>query len=99
MILIGIDGGATKINAWEVLFNKKENTFELGSQNIIKEYRHYDEYIQSFKPVELSVQLNEMTGDIELTQDELVQGEVYIRACADVITEFAFNSLNKSGGR
>lgn len=95
MILIGIDGGATKINAWEVLFNKKENTFELGSQNIIKEYRHYDEYIQSFKPVELSVQLNEMTGDIELTQDELVQGEVYIRACADVITEFAFKNKDK----
>lgn len=95
MILIGIDGGATKISAWEVLFDKKENTFSLGNQNIIKEYRHYDEYIQAFKPVELSVQLGEMTGDIELTQDELVQGEVYIRACADVITEFAFKNKDK----
>jgi predicted NBD/HSP70 family sugar kinase len=36
-----------------------------------------------------------MNGHIELTQDELVQGEVYISACADVITEFAAKNKGK----
>ncbi len=95
MILIGIDGGATKISAWEVVHNKSDRTFSLGKLNVVREYRHYDEFIQSFKPVELSVQLSEMHSNIELTQDEMVQGEVYIRACADVIAEFAAKNKDK----
>lgn len=95
MILLGIDGGASKISAWEVLFDKEHNSFSLGTLNIVREYRHYDEFIQSFTPVELSCQLSEMNRYIELTQDELVQGEVYISACADVITEFAAKNKDK----
>lgn len=95
MVLIGIDGGATKISAWEIIYDKKNNTFSLGSTNVFREYRHYDEFIQDFSPVELSVQLAEMNGDIGLTQDEMVQGEVYMNACTDVITELAAKHRDK----
>ncbi|MBK7096081.1 MAG: hypothetical protein IPH57_13920 [Saprospiraceae bacterium] len=95
MVLIGIDGGATKISAWEIIYDKKNNTFSLGSTNVVREYRHYDEYIQDFSPVGLSVQLAEMNGEIDLTQDEMVQGEVYMNACTDVITELAAKHRDK----
>ncbi|MGE5355278.1 MAG: hypothetical protein ACM3PT_03500 [Deltaproteobacteria bacterium] len=95
MVLIGIDGGATKISAWEVFIDREKNVFSLGKENVIREYRHYDEFIQSFVPVELKIQLSEMAENIELTQDEMVQGEVYIKACADVIREFAIRHTDK----
>ena len=89
MLLIGIDGGASKISGWNVIFNQKDGTFSLGDTNIVKEYRNYLNFISDFVPVSLPVQLEEMNSKINLTDDEILQGSIYIQACADVITEFA----------
>ena len=88
-LLIGIDGGATKVSGWTTVINE-DNTFELGDINVIKQYREYEEYMPSFKPVNILVQLGEMNeNDIDLTVEEKLHGKAYMNATADVIIELA----------
>ncbi|MEA2077833.1 MAG: hypothetical protein U9O95_07435 [Candidatus Marinimicrobia bacterium] len=88
-LLIGIDGGATKISGWTTMINE-DQTFQLGDINIIKEYREYKEHMPSFKPVNILVQLGEMNeNDIDLTVEEKLHGKAYMYATADVIIEIA----------
>ncbi|MDD3716421.1 MAG: hypothetical protein PHT46_04865 [Candidatus Marinimicrobia bacterium] len=89
VLLVGIDGGATKISGWttEVI---KDKTFNLGDINVVKEYREYDDFMPSFKPVNIQLQLGEMNeGEIELTIEEQKHGKAYMYAAADVIIELA----------
>ncbi|MBW6457668.1 MAG: hypothetical protein K0B52_00750, partial [FCB group bacterium] len=58
-LLVGIDGGATKISGWTTEINA-DKTFMLGDINVIREYREYSEYMPSFKPVNIQLQLGEM---------------------------------------
>lgn len=89
ILLIGIDGGATKVSGWTTLIND-DNTFQLGDINVIKEYRQYEEHMPSFKPVNILVQLGEMNeNDIDLTVEEKLHGKAYMYATADVIIELA----------
>ena len=89
MIIIGIDGGATKISGWQVLHDEKTGLFTLGDENIQKKYSEYDSFIGNFKPVDLKIQLDELNSGINLTEEEIRQGSAYINAAADVITEFS----------
>ncbi len=90
-LLIGIDGGATKVSGWTTLINE-DQTFQLGDINVIKEYREYEEHMPSFKPVNILVQLGEMNeGDIDLTVEEKHHGKAYMYAASDVIIELAKN--------
>lgn len=88
-LLIGIDGGATKVSGWTTVINE-DQTFQLGDINVIKEYREYEEHMPSFKPVNILVQLGEMNeNDIDLTVEEKFHGKAYMYAAADVIIELA----------
>ena len=88
-LLVGIDGGATKISGWTTEVNK-DKTFMLGDINVVKEYREYSEYMPSFKPVNIQLQLGEMNeGEIDLTVEEKLHGKSYMYAAADVIIELA----------
>jgi len=88
-LLIGIDGGATKVSGWTTVINE-DQTFQLGDINVIKEYREYEEHMPSFKPVNILVQLGEMNeNDIDLTVEEKLHGKACMHAAADVIIELA----------
>lgn len=88
-LLIGIDGGATKVSAWEIVYDEKQSIFVLGSANAVKSYLEIDGFIADFKPVELTVQLNERTTAIHPTSDEKQQAAVYVEACARAIYELS----------
>ncbi len=89
MIIIGIDGGATKISGWEVSYDTKTGLFSLTDKNIQKKYSDYDTFIPDFKPVDIKIQLKEMEAKINLTDEEYRQSRAYINAAADVITGFS----------
>lgn len=89
MIIIGIDGGATKISGWQVLHDENTGLFALGDKNIQKKYSEYEGFMGDFKPVELKIQLAELNSGINFTEEEIRQGSAYINAAADVITEFS----------
>ena len=39
ILLIGIDGGATKVSGWQVISDKDNGTFELGDSSSSKSYK------------------------------------------------------------
>lgn len=87
-LLIGIDGGATKVSAWEIIYNKQNSTFSLGKTNATKLYREIEGYIPNFKPVDINIQLNERES-ANPTPEEKQQAAVYVEACALAIKELA----------
>jgi len=85
-LIIGLDGGATKISGWEILYDQKQKTFCLGSLHSEKKYEEIPGFIKDFKPVELQEQLKDNKhGQILQTDDEKQQETVYVEACAQVI--------------
>lgn len=87
--LIGVDGGATKVSAWEIKVNEKNTSFILGSNNIQKRYNQYSTFIPDFKPIDIKIQLEQMNNKIELTEEEKEHGKAYLNASADAIIELA----------
>ncbi len=89
-IVIGIDGGATKVSAWNVRFDPDGSNFSLGDVNIQRSYRDIPGFIPDFTPVDLGTQLKEFEhNNIHPTADEEQQGAVYVEACAQVVEEIA----------
>ena len=86
-ILIGIDGGASKLSGWTVEFNQNTGLFRLGNLNVQKKYSDYQGYNEDFEPVDLKTQLNEMNTQIFIAKEEKVQAEIYMKAAADVTLE------------
>lgn len=85
-LIIGLDGGATKVSGWEVVYNKNQNSFSLGSAHSEKKYDEIPGYLNDFEPVDLQVQLNDNKhGKISQTDAEKQQETVYVEACAQVI--------------
>ena len=93
--LIGVDGGATKVSAWEINIDKTKTTFTLGKNNIQKRYNDYTSFIPEFKPVDIKIQLDEMNKTINLTNEEKQQGKAYLDAASDAIIELAKKSNAK----
>ncbi len=86
ILIIGIDGGATKVSAWEVLYDEPAGIFHLGKANAQRAYRDIPGFIPDFKPVAVAEQLNQRdTNSIKPTPDEQQQEAVYVEACAQVI--------------
>ncbi len=84
--LIGIDGGATKVNGWILNFTDNPQSFSLSDFNTEKKYSELNDFISDFTPVALPTQLQEMEFQkFNLTSDEIQQGGTYIQSCADVI--------------
>ena len=93
-LLIGVDGGATKVSGWSIDINTEENTFNLGEIHAERSYRDIPGYIADFKPIEVTTQLKEReTGAINPTNDEKQQAAVYVEACAQVVEDIV--SVNK----
>jgi predicted NBD/HSP70 family sugar kinase len=87
ILLIGVDGGATKVNCWSINI-AESGGFSLGSYQAGKSYSEYSDYDPEFIPVDLKIQLKERdTGNIKPTEKETQQGKAYTRACADSIIE------------
>lgn len=87
-ILIGIDGGATKVSGWEIRVDEN-GLCSLGDLNVQKQYREYNEFQSKYIPVDVKQQLAEMNSPIQLTEDEKIHGLSYMYAAADVIIEIA----------
>ena len=86
-LLIGIDGGATKVSAWEIVYNQSNSTFSLGKVNSTKSYREISGYIPDFIPVDINIQFNERDSKINCTTEEKQQAAVYVEACSLAIHE------------
>lgn len=85
-LLIGIDGGASKVSAWQVRFDQDE--YSLGRIHAICSYSDVPGFIENFQPVNIQQQLDEFaSGRPRPTDDELQQGAVYIEGCARVIDQ------------
>ncbi len=86
-LLLGIDGGATKVSAYRILIDD-EGTFTLGTAHAEKSYAEIPGYLSDFKPVDIQTQLAQKEqGRIQLTESEIQQGAVYVEATAVVIAE------------
>ena len=88
-MLIGIDGGATKVSAWEILHDKQRSTFALGKANTTKLYSETDGHISNYEPVNMATQLGELDVEIKISTQEKQQAEVYVEACAKAIQELS----------
>ncbi len=85
-IIIGLDGGASKIRAGCV-HRQTENTFELSTLTD-RSYNTYHEFNPNFIPVNLQLQLSEFNQNrIKPMADETNQSRAYIQAFADVIED------------
>ena len=95
-LLIGIDGGASKVSGWEVIINENDKSFYLGNGHSERVYSRIPGFIPNFKAVELMKQLAERDAcKINPTDAELQQAAVYVEACAQVIEELVEKSNQK----
>ena len=86
--IIGIDGGASKVNAHVVDVAEDKKRFSLAKYNSIKEYGEYSEFQEDFTPVDLPIQLSQINeNNIILTQSENEHAKDYYSAFIDAITE------------
>ncbi len=82
--IIGIDGGATKVSAWDIEHNG--NTFSLGQAHYADQYINQNFFNSGFSPVDIQTQLSEMDmNHIQLTESEIKQGNAIIQTFANVI--------------
>ena len=94
-LLIGIDGGATKVSGWSIVV-EGENTFSFGELHAEKLYSEIGGYIENFTPVNITEQLAEFqNSDIQLTAEEIQHGKTYIEATAQVIEQIVAKSSVK----
>lgn len=87
-IIIGIDGGASKVSAYVIEVSEDGENYTLGKENSVKEYRNYPDYNVDFTPVSLPTQLEQIqNNNIELTPAEIKQSEVYYNAFSNAISD------------
>lgn len=85
-LLIGIDGGATKVSGWTVVVEEQGRTFSLGKLHAEKLYNEVNGFVRDFQPIDIDVQLSEMeSGAFNITDDERQQASVYVEACSQII--------------
>ena len=85
ILLIGIDGGATKVSGWVINYQEQTQLFQLSDINLQKKYSDYPDFNPGYTPVDIKTQLDEMNKEIHLTREEKKQGDVYMKTAADVI--------------
>ena len=88
ILLVGIDGGATKVSGWQVIPDESNGTFRLGKSNSSKSYKEIPGFLPNFIPVSVPEQISQRdAGNIQLTYAENLQEAVYVEACAQVIKD------------
>lgn len=94
--LIGIDGGATKVSGWIVRIGGDERSFILSTAHSELGYAAIPGFINNFKPIPVTVQLQQREQkQIEVTPEEIQQGFTYTEACAQTIVNLARKGKNK----
>ncbi|HPC35349.1 MAG TPA: hypothetical protein P5268_03030 [Candidatus Marinimicrobia bacterium] len=95
-LLVGIDGGATKVSGWSVKTENHGTAFALDNLHATKSYNEIPGYISNFQPVDLNRQIVEWeAGKIIPTIAEVVQSDCYIKAASWCIEQIA----KRSGAR
>ena len=85
ILLIGIDGGATKVSGWVINYQEQTKLFQISDINVQKKYSDYPDFNPGYTPVDIKTQLGEMNKKIHLANEEMKQGEIYMKTAADVI--------------
>jgi predicted NBD/HSP70 family sugar kinase len=86
-LIIGIDGGASKVNAHIIEVSEDGKSFTLGKENSEKEYHNYFDFQTDFKPISLPIQLEQIkNNNIVLTPAEIKQSKAYNNAFSDAIS-------------
>ena len=89
-LLIGIDGGATKVSAWVVIRDNEQNSFTLGKNHEECAYADIHGFNLDFKPLPIPQQLEDFQNDkATATVLEQSQAKTFIEACARVIIQLA----------
>ncbi|MEE8341469.1 MAG: hypothetical protein V3R52_05175, partial [Candidatus Neomarinimicrobiota bacterium] len=84
-LIIGIDGGASKVSAFVVEAADGGNSFKLGVHNSTREYHDFQ---SDFTPVDLPTQLEQIYhNNIMLTPAEEDQAKVFSEAIFEVISD------------
>lgn len=94
MLIIGVDGGASKVVAHEILVDEN-GLFQTGNRFSGRQYADFPGFDAAFRPVPLATQLAEMAHDLELNTDEIEQSNAYLSAFAEAIKELALQKGNK----
>lgn len=85
-LLIGLDGGATKVSGWNITFHGDK--FRLGEHNVVVSYKDNPDYSDKFRPVNIQNQITEyQSGQINPTKEEIHQGQIYIKAAAETVID------------
>ncbi len=88
LIIIGIDGGASKASAYVIEVSNDGKSFTLGIHNSAKEYRDYNDFQTDFKPVGLPTQLEQIkNNNIRPTPAEINQSKAYYHAFSAIISD------------
>ena len=82
MKIIGIDGGASKVSG-AIIERINEDTFDISGNIIELNYKDHASFDHSFKPIDLSEQLN----GVPILQNEKTQGQAYIETLLNVIKQ------------
>ncbi|MBN2426176.1 MAG: ROK family protein [Calditrichaceae bacterium] len=85
-LLIGIDGGATKVNACHVLYKDSGKSFSLSETCSELFYLDLPGYLTKFKPVDIKKQLEELkNNEICPSLNEKHQEAVIVEACCKTV--------------
>jgi predicted NBD/HSP70 family sugar kinase len=95
-LLIGLDGGASKVSGWIIHYSARKLSFKLSSKHQEIDYKDITGFNPRFNPVSLNQQLLENgTNTIRLTPEEIQQGNIYLEACFQVIKSLVDQSNTK----
>ncbi len=96
-ILIGVDGGASKVRASSVRRRRNDSSrFCLGNEQAVRIYP----CVPGFCPVSATTQAAQSrAGTIQLTESELAQGAAWAQAAADAVAEVAADAGIPAGTR
>ena len=90
-VIIGVDGGGTKVTAG--IIKKHRDIFSLNKSSSNRYYLENPDFDRGFSPVSMSNQLRELrTNEIKPTSAEIAQSKPIINSFRDVILELNINS-------
>ena len=84
-LIIGLDGGATKVSAWDI--GQSVDGFHLGKAHSQKTYSDFPHFDPGFTPVNIQTQLKEMDSTVNPIKSEQNQGQAIIGAFVETILE------------
>jgi predicted NBD/HSP70 family sugar kinase len=94
-VLIGIDGGASKVSAWILDVSEKQGKYNLSHNNSTINYSSIEGYNPAFSPVSVAEQIAQRDqNEIKITEEERTQGNTYIQSVVQAILELKVSVNN-----